>query len=805
MNKQPTYEELEQRVVDLKKENIKLKRSDGLLRDQKRTEAALRESEEKYRLLFESAQDGIVVVNKKGNFLCANEAAARNLGYNEEEFLELNIVDIEAKESKDEFEEHFSTMLKGRRLNFETLHRKKDGSLINVDVSLNIFDFKGEKVTYSFWRNITNRKQAEAAVRESEEKFSKVFHSGPMVVSITSLEEGRYIEINDAFERFTGYTHEETVGATSMELDLWVDLIDRDRMVKALIRDGLISDFETRVRSKSGEIRTGIMSAELIKLDDQTRIISTIIDITERKRAEEALRESEIRLREREKLYNKLFETCPEGIVMGALDGKIEFVNQAFIDQLGYTREELINKLFYEITPEKWHKQEAELVAYVIETGKHASFEKEYINKNGTVFPVKINGWCIMDEDGQPQNIGAFVKDITNQKQAEEGRKNLESRLQQAQKMESIGTLAGGIAHDFNNILSPVMIHSEMAKMGLPPDSPVQNNLREIYNAGVRARDMVKQILTFSRKKEGDRAEIKIIPVLKEVLKMLRSTMPTTIDIQQNLEAESDTILADPTQIHQIMLNLGTNASHAMREKGGILKVSLVQEDLDSEATERYSDLNPGPYLRLTVRDTGSGIDVETMQKIFEPYFTTKEVGEGTGMGLALIHGIVKSYGGDITVESEPGKGTTFNVYLPRIEADALPVEASSVQIPMGTERILFVDDEKAAVNAVQPMLEYLGYKVIARTSSIGALEAFRNNPQGFDLVITDMTMPNMTGKDLAKELMIIRPDIPIILCTGFSEKIDEIKAKEMGIFFVMKPIALSQISNTIRKVLDKK
>jgi len=383
-------------------------------------------------------------------------------------------------------------------------------------------------------------------------------------------------------------------------------------------------------------------------------------------------------------------------------------------------------------------------------------------------------------------------------------RKRLESQLQQAQKMESIGTLAGGIAHDFNNILSPIMIHSELAMMDLPPDNPVQHSLKEIFKAGERARDMVKQILAFSRKGEGERAAIKITPILKEVLKLLRSSIPTTIDIHQKLEAESDAVLADPTQIHQILLNLCTNASHAMRERGGELTINLTEEHLDPEAAGKFSDLNPGPYLKVTVSDTGHGINAETMNRIFEPYFTTKETGEGTGMGLAMVHGIVKSCDGDITVESELGKGTTFNVYLPRIEADVSPVEEPSVQLPKGIERILFVDDEKDAVDVIQLMLEKLGYKVTGRTSSIEAVEAFRNNPQGFDLVITDMTMPNMTGKDLAKELMSIRSDIPIILCTGFSEQIDERRAREMGISaFVMKPIVMQQIAITIREVLD--
>ena len=277
---------------------------------------------------------------------------------------------------------------------------------------------------------------------------------------------------------------------------------------------------------------------------------------------------------------------------------------------------------------------------------------------------VEITGHPIYIDD--KNLILGIARDITQQKNAEKERQQFQAQLRQAQKMEAIGTLTGGIAHEFNNILSPIMLHSEMAMMELEPDSPLQHNLREIFKAGGRAKDMVKQILAFSRKQEGDRVSIKVTPILKEVLKLLRSTIPTTIDIHQNFEAESDIVLADPTQIHQIILNLGTNAAHAMREKGGTLAVILKKEDIDSKAAAHYTDLDPGSYLKLTVSDTGTGIDHETMQRIFEPYFTTKGPGEGTGMGLALIHGIVKSYGGDITVESEPEKGTTFHVLLPR-------------------------------------------------------------------------------------------------------------------------------------------
>jgi len=294
--------------------------------------------------------------------------------------------------------------------------------------------------------------------------------------------------------------------------------------------------------------------------------------------------------------------------------------------------------------------------------------------------------------------------------------------------------------------------------------------------------------------------------ILKEALKLLRSSLPTTIEIHESIKSESDSVLADLTQIHQIVMNLCTNAAHAMREKGGILEVSLFDEYLDSRDLNPFHDISAGSYLRLTVKDTGHGIDSEVINKIFDPYFTTKKIGEGTGMGLAVVHGIVKSYGGDITVESKIGEGTTFHVLIPNIDTEISTDTEPVDELPRGTERVLFVDDEKAAVDAIQPMLKSLGYEVQVRTSSIEALEAFRNNPQSFDLVITDQTMPNMTGDILAKELMKIRPDIPIIICTGFSERIDEHTAKKMGIrSFTMKPLVMGELAVTIRKVLDEK
>jgi CheY-like chemotaxis protein len=371
--------------------------------------------------------------------------------------------------------------------------------------------------------------------------------------------------------------------------------------------------------------------------------------------------------------------------------------------------------------------------------------------------------------------------------------------------MESIGTLAGGIAHDFNNILSGIFGYTEISMMDVERESTAYNNLHEVLKAGGRAKDLVSQILAFSRQSDSKPKPVQVKLITKEALKLLRATLPTTIEIHQNLKSNS-VAMADPTQLHQVIMNLCTNAGSAMYEKGGELSVNIVDVDIDSEFVDRPFDVEPGTYIKISVSDTGHGISPEIMELIFDPFFTTKGTGEGTGMGLSVVHGIIKSLGGAITVDSELEKGSTFELYIPAIESEAVLEPESAVPLPVGTERILFVDDEELLVDLGKQMLERLGYKVVTRTNSLEALELFRANPNEFDLVITDMTMPNLTGDKLAAELLKMKPNIPIILCTGFSSTIDEHKAKAIGIrAFVYKPILKKDIATAIRKVLDEK
>lgn len=397
-------------------------------------------------------------------------------------------------------------------------------------------------------------------------------------------------------------------------------------------------------------------------------------------------------------------------------------------------------------------------------------------------------------------------QEITNHELAEKRGKHLEVQLRQAQKMESIGTLAGGIAHDFNNILFPILGYAEMSMSSVPEDSVARKNLEEILKAANRAANLVKQILAFSRQKEQEHKPFKIQFVIKEALTLLRASIPKSIEFIENIDNDCGPVLGDSNQFHQIIINLCTNAFHAMEETGGRLEVNLTDIDIGADEIRDELDMKPGRYARLAVSDTGCGMGTEVLERIFDPYFTTKAPGKGTGMGLPVVHGIVKAHGGAIKVYSKLGNGTTFHVYLPIVDTVGMKTEVGSYEKkPMGKEKILLIDDEVQIVYMVQQMLERLGYHVTAQTSSIEALEVFRSRPEDFELVITDQTMPNMMGTDLAKELIEIRPDIPVILCTGFSETITEEKAKAMGIReYVMKPIVISRIANTIRKVLDE-
>ncbi len=402
------------------------------------------------------------------------------------------------------------------------------------------------------------------------------------------------------------------------------------------------------------------------------------------------------------------------------------------------------------------------------------------------------------------QSNTELLHEIAERKLAEEQRQKLETQLQQAQKMEAIGTLAGGIAHDFNNILGAIIGYSEMIHDDSPPDTPLAHDIYQVLLAANRAKELVKQILTFSRQAKNHRIPVQTATIIKETIKLLRSSIPTTIAIEQDIDPEAGMVLADPTQIHQILMNLCTNAFHAMEMAGGTLTISLYKKSFSQDDLDTMPKMRPGNFVQLTVKDTGVGIAPEILERIFDPYFTTKEVGKGTGMGLAMVHGIVQSYDGFISCNSLPGAGTVFQITLPTYTEPAAEEDGSREPAPAGTEHILLIEDEEILLEMGKNMLERLGYHVTTRKNGGEALETFQAQPEFFDIIITDQTMPGITGVDLAKRILQIRPGMPIILCTGYSSQISEEKAQALGIKgFAMKPLAKKDITALIRNILD--
>ena len=532
--------------------------------------------------------------------------------------------------------------------------------------------------------------------------------------------------------------------------------------------------------------------------DKPVRITGTCQDITRQKQAEESLRESAEVLR-------GTFNAIDSGILVLDDAGNVSHMNRQFGEMWRIPSNILDthdNQKMISFVLDKLEEPEI-FLSRCNEFSKTSLESMDEIRfKDGRIY----EHLCYpLVKDGKARGRICNYRDITERRQGEEERNKLEAQLAQAHKMEAIGTLAGGIAHDFNNILSAVLGYAELAMDEIPYSSRGGSYLGEVIKAADRAKDLVSHILMFSRQKETHHLPLDIKPIVKELIKMMRSIIPSTIEIRQDL-ISSGLILSDPTQIHQVLMNLCTNAAHAMDNPGGVLKICLNKVRIDEEIEANALDLPFGPYVKLTVSDTGHGIPLEVMDRIFEPYFTTKELGRGTGLGLSVVHGIVKKHGGSILCRSELGKGTSFDIYFPEIEAEQDIVKSIEKEpLPTGTERILFVDDEPALVDLGKMSIESLGYTVDSRTSSIEALELFRNNPDRFDLVITDMTMPGMTGDKLAQRLMEIRQDIPIILCTGYSERITEERAKKLGIReFMLKPLIRKDWAKTIRRVLDE-
>lgn len=612
----------------------------------------------------------------------------------------------------------------------------------------------------------------------------------------------RYLGCNPAMEQLLGVRCKELVGQSAR--DIWPpDLADAyERADRELLARGGPQIYEGRLRSMTGNEYDVIFHKAIFQNPDGSvaGIVGAVEDISERKRAEAELRVSEER-------HRAIVEDQTELITRFLPDHTLVFVNEPYCRFFGEQREQLIGKDFWHHLPEHRRTGLTKFLESLTPEAPVGTIEHSVILPDGETCWLQWTDRAIYNAQGQVIEYQAVGRDITERKRLEDQRSRVEAQLRQAQKMEALGTLAGGISHDFNNILGIIMGYTEIISSDLGDSSPLQAEVQQVLRAARRARDLVQQILAFSRQKEQDKKPVQVGLIVKEALKMLRASLPSTIEIKRNLSTKA-VVLADPTQIHQVLMNLCTNAAHAMREKGGLLEVTLEEIELRQEATEPHPGLKPGPYVKLSVRDTGHGIPPGILERIFDPFFTTKEKGAGTGLGLAVVHGIVKSLDGAIEVESVMEQGTTFEVLLPTIAGSAPLETEDSPSLPRGTEQILVVDDEPLLAQALKQMLERLGYAVECRSNGIEALEAFRHRRETkrFELVVTDLTMPYMTGVELAEELMKLEPDIPILLCTGFSEKMDALMAKSFGIRgFLMKPIPQKELASMVREVLDRK
>ena len=703
-----TREELIEELSLMRLRTAELEKANA---DKKRVEAELLESREFNRILFAQSPVPLVLIDAvTGEYIDFNDAALQIAGIGEsaspDAFAGKQPFDFAAPAQYDGTDsaiaarEHIENCLRHGHDAFEWRNQRPSGEFWDAEVHLALIQDRGKEIILCSVQNITERKQAEQALRESEEKFSAAFRLSPVMLVFSNVETGRIIEVNEAFLTSTGYSMEEAIGKTTRELHLWVHLAERERLMSIIREKGECVGVISQMRCRDGSIRDVRVSSRIIPYFGVSQLLTVVEDMTESRQAEEALRHLSIAI-----------EQAAEEVIITDSEGTIQYVNPAFQRITGYSR------------------------------------------------------------------------------------------------MEAIGTLAGGIAHDFNNILGAIIGYAELCLEQVRDRPRVFKGMEQVLMAADRAKELVQQIMTFSRRTEQEIRPTSLVPLVKEVARFMRASLPRTIEIRQNLDATSAVVMADLTQMHQVLMNLCTNAGYAMRDTGGVLELDLREVAVTEDDCPPNPTLKAGRYLQLTIADTGQGILPEHLDRIFEPYFTTKEKGEGTGLGLSVVDGIVRKHGGDIRVQSEVGRGTVCHVLLPLVDGRVETAgHTGELELPRGGEMILFVDDEPMLAHVGKLSLEALGYRVVAETDPAAAVETFRRDRDAFDLVITDKTMPHMTGFDLAREIRGIRGDIPVILCSGFMESDDMTRQSAHDIsHFITKPIIKHEWATALRMVLDGK
>ena len=647
--------------------------------------------------------------------------------------------------------------------------------------------FLGRAIRYAIERN-----RSEQELHAAHARLRLLLTYSPAVIYALRLEEGKAIPyvVSEHIMELLGFSVEEALG-----VDWWADQLHPDdrEHASAGLKDAMTqgtSCTEYRMRHKHGAYHWLSDNRRLIKdaHGRPTELLGVWTDISERKRAEETLR-----------LQARVLESMVEGVAAFDHQRRIIITNPAFDRMFGYERSELIGRdatVLNDLPPLENERFVEEIFETVQERGSWSG-EIHNRKKEGEPF-LTCAQLSALDVTERERIVVVVAEDITERKQ-------LEEHLRQTQKMDAIGQLAGGIAHDFNNILGCIIGYTDLMASKVPATDSMRDHLEEVIKASQRAKELVLQILTFSRQQVVERRRIRLQPVIKEALKFARASLPSTIDIQDHAVGDVPTVRADPTQIHQIIMNLATNAAHAMNGRGGELRIALTEVTVDADMARALPGVRVGQYARLSVSDTGRGMDAAVRQRIFEPFFTTKAPGEGTGLGLSVVHGIMDSHHGAITVSSEPGAGTTFTLYFPADAAATPEVTRRIGALVHGNgEHILFVDDDRSLASLGKKLLEYCGYHATTFTSALEALAAFRSEPGRYDVVITDLTMPDVTGTALASELIRIRPDVPVILATGFARLTTEEAAAAPGIRgLLMKPVTARSLADAVHRALE--
>lgn len=608
---------------------------------------------------------------------------------------------------------------------------------------------------------------------------------------VTISPEGKITDVNEATIKATGVPRDELVGTDFS--DYFTEPAEARRGYMQVFAKGFVTDYPLTIRHRNGRLTSVLYNASVYK-DTRGQVLGVFAaarDVTAQEAAQEELNAATA-------LLEKVFSITQ--VMVAYMDESFDFfrVNPAYAQAYGREPEDFLGRNYFDLFPDPADETR---FRDVLETGRpvfsHAMpLPCGAVPGDGAVY-VNRSVHPLTGPDGRIRGIILILLDVTREVL-------LDEHSRQTQKMEALGTLAGGIAHDFNNILSAIVINTELALSEGLVAGGAQPYLPLVLEAAERGKELVKQVLAFSRKKSREPKRVRLAPVIHEALRFLRASLPSTIEIKDTITAEDSVTLSDATEIHQVVMNLATNAACAMQEAGGILTVSLDAVDIDDKAASQVSGLRSGPYATLTVEDTGVGIPADMFPRIFDPFFTTKRQGEGSGMGLPVVHGIVTRCGGAISVESEVGKGSLFRIYFPRVEGDSVPDEDQSGPIPGGHERILVVDDEMIQAESLRDMLKRLGYDVIFETDSVKALEVLRACPGDFDLIVTDQTMPHLVGTRLAEEALKIRKGLPVVLCTGYSDHLNESSVAGLGIKeLVMKPFTIREMARAIRRAID--